>query len=358
MHIVAPQPDRTVVSRAPCPGQQEERTMTYKLTRFYAERHPLELRELVVSSIPDDFELRSVSYSDAPDVQADALAWCDVALFAPGRHLPDEVIGAAERCRLFQIWSSGYDKFNILAATAGGIPVANNGGANAATVAEHTFMLMLAASRRLPEQHERARTGRWEGNAHGMDAHMLLGKTLGIVGLGSIGSELAQRATGFGMQVVYSDPRRRPDLEDRHGYVPLPMDELLAIADVVSLHVHNTPETENLIDAGALARMKPGVILINTSRGELIDESALLDAVRSGHVRGVGLDAFRVEPTPPDDPLLTHPSVIATPHYSSTVEGYAAMLSACVANLRRACAGEPPRWVVNDIPVRTLPEET
>lgn len=331
--------------------------MPYRLTRFYADRHPQALRDLVVRSIPDDFELRSVSYSDAPDVLSDALAWCDVALFAPGRHLPDEVIGAAERCRLFQIWSSGYDKFNVEAATAMGIPVANNGGSNAATVAEHAFMLMLAVSRRLPEQHERARSGRWEGNAHGMDAHMLLGKTLGIVGLGNIGSELAQRALGFGMHVVYSDPRQREDLEERYGYVRMPLDDLLATADVVSLHVHNTPETDSLIDAAALARMKPGVILINASRGELIDESALLGAVRSGHVRGVGLDAFRVEPTPPDDPLLTHPSVIATPHYASTVEGYATMLSACVENLRRACAGEPLRWVINDVERRATMEQ-
>jgi D-3-phosphoglycerate dehydrogenase len=258
---------------------------------------------------------------------------------------------AARHVKLMQLWSSGYDKFNAAAAAARNIPVANNGGANAVSVAEHTILLMLAVAKVLPDSHRRTVTGQWAGNSHGLDMFLLHGKTLGVIGFGNIGRRVASRAAGFGMNILYADPVKAPAaVEAETGATHTPLDQVLARADVLTLHLHLTPATRGLIGRDALSQMKPGAILVNVSRAELVDYASLLEALNAGHLRGAGLDVFPKEPTDPGDPLLNHKYVVATPHMAgSTIDAYRTAIEACVANLARVADGDKPQWVVNGV---------
>ncbi|MDP6527910.1 MAG: NAD(P)-dependent oxidoreductase, partial [Candidatus Pacebacteria bacterium] len=221
------------------------------LLYLFAERHPKNLRELIRSYIPqEEFEVREMSYLESTEDQIEKIKWAEAALLAPGRHLKDEVLASGGHLKLMQIWSSGYDKFNLKAATEAGIPVSNNGGANRIAVAEQTFLLMLSVYKRLPDSHRRVVTGNWEGNSHGMDMFILYGKTLGIVGLGAIGREVAVRAKAFGMKVLYYDIKRlSPKEEKEFGVEYAELERLYKESDVVTLHLNYTPEVENMISA-------------------------------------------------------------------------------------------------------------
>ena len=205
---------------------------------FLEERIPNPLRQLVLSYLDSKkFNHRLCFYSQSTDSIVENLEWAEVILFAPGRYLDDELMSKASHIKLMQLWSSGYDKFNLAGAKKYNILVSNNGGANAISVAEHTLLLMLATARKLPESHLRATKGLWAGNAHGMDMVMLYKKTLSIIGMGNIGKQVAQRAKAFGMSVLYYDIKRLDTAIERDlgvGYCN--MDELLERADFLSLH--------------------------------------------------------------------------------------------------------------------------
>ncbi|MDQ3831297.1 MAG: 2-hydroxyacid dehydrogenase, partial [Candidatus Tectomicrobia bacterium] len=232
------------------------------------------------------------------------------------RFLPDEAYTDATRLKLVQVLSAGYDRVNIAGARKARIPICSNGGANSVAVAEHTIMLMLAVYRKLVTFHQNVASGRWhEGIPRTADVFELEGKTVGLVGLGHIGQQVTRRLHAFDTDVIYYDTfRRSPDEEARLGvrYVPFPA--LLETADVVSLHVPLNDSTRHLIDAEALGRMKPKSILINTCRGEVVDEHALADVLRQGRILGAGLDTLEQEPPDPSNPLLTLPNVTLTPH--------------------------------------------
>ena len=249
-----------------------------------------------------------------------------------------------------QLWSSGYDKFNVAGARKFGIPVANNGGANAISVAEHTVLLMLAVNKWLPDSHERTVAGRWAGNSHGLDMFLLHEKTLSLFGFGNIGRHVARRCRGFGMRIIYHDVTRAPEEVEREtGATYADVETLLREADVLSLHLHSTPETERIIDDQALRKLKHTAILINVSRAQLVDQHALLDALTSCRLRGAGFDVYMHEPTAPGDPLLQLPNVVATPHMAgSTYDTYARAIGNCIDNFRRVLNGRSPRWVVNN----------
>ncbi len=207
----------------------------------------------------------------------------------------------------------GVDNVDTDAATRQGVLVLNTPGGNATSVAEHTIALMLAMARAIPDAAASVRAGKWEKKK--FLGHELRGKTLGIVGLGSIGKEVAKRARAMEMQVVAFDPYARDS-----AYQLVPFDDLCARADYVTLHVSLTPETEKMLNAAALVKMKKGVRVINCGRGELIDEPALAAAIGSGQVAGAALDVFAVEPPPADHPLARLPQVIATPHIAGSTE--------------------------------------
>jgi D-3-phosphoglycerate dehydrogenase len=212
----------------------------------------------------------------------------------------------------------GVDNIDLEAATKRGIIVMSTPGGNAVSVAEHTFALMLSLARQVPRLDKAIHEGRWEkSSAAGME---ISGKTLGLIGLGRIGSEVAMRAEAFDMRVLGYDPYISEAAAKEFSVELVPLDRLLAESDFVSLHTALSPATQNLINAESLSKMKKGAYIINAARGELIEEAALADALKSGHIGGAGLDVFAVEP-PKNSPLIGLPNVVATPHIAgSTTE--------------------------------------
>jgi len=217
----------------------------------------------------------------------------------------------------------GVDNIDTAAATRRNIIVMNTPGANAVAVAEHTFALMLAMARSLVRADVTTREGLWEKKS--LMGSELRGKTLGIIGLGRIGVEVAKRAAVFGMTMLANDPNAPVELEYSLNLRLVSRDEIYAAADYITLHVALTPETQSMIDAAAIAKMKKGVRIVNCARGELIVDSVLAAALHSGQVGGAALDVFTVEP-PKGNPLLTAPNVLTTPHIAgSTTEAQEAV---------------------------------
>ncbi|HEY8417718.1 MAG TPA: phosphoglycerate dehydrogenase [Limnochordales bacterium] len=251
---------------------------------------------------------------------------------------------AGSALRVIARYGSGTDNVDVAAATERGIVVTNTPGANDVAVAELTLGLMLALARRIPAAHDAVRRGRWERPV----GTELRGKRLGLIGLGRIGLEVAKLARAMGMEVTYYDVMRRPEEERRWDLTFAPLTEVVAQADVISVHVPLTPATHHLIGARELSRVKPGALLINTARGGVVDEVALLAALENGRLAGAALDVFEREPPPADHPLLCHPKVIHTPHMGArTQEAVARMAEGAVAAVLDVLAGRRPAHVVN-----------
>lgn len=264
--------------------------------------------------------------------------------------------GLIKRCpnlRLIQVPGHGFEHVDLEAARAAGVPVATvaSSGAEAHTVAEWAIVMAAAASRRLTEGHNAMKRGEF-ANVTLMQAGVfeLAGKTIGIVGLGRIGREVAKRARGFDMRVVYHDAfRPAPDVERELGVEYRDLDALLQESDVVTLHVPQTSKTTALIGARELGLMKHEAILVNTSRGPVIDHDALVDALRDKRIRAAALDVHDPEPPPPDDPLLGLDNVTLSPHMAGvTAESLLRILQAAMANCNRVARGEQPLDVVEE----------
>ncbi len=238
----------------------------------------------------------------------------------------------------------GYDNIDVAACARHGVLVGNTPGVLTETTADLAWALMLAAMRRLPEGDRYVRAGSWRTWGPqllmGGDIH---GATLGIVGFGRIGQAVARRAAGFGMTVVYSTRTAAPAaVEAALGARRVELDELLETSDIVSLHCPLVPETRGLIDAPALARMKPTAVLVNTSRGPVIDQAALAEALRSGAIAAAALDVTDPEPIAPDDPLLSLDNCLVVPHIASASRATRGkMASMAAANLIAGVRGEP-----------------
>ncbi len=219
-----------------------------------------------------------------------------------------------------------------------GLPLALTPEGTTIGVAEHTILLMLAASKHLAFADAELRSGRWHVNSLRPVSRELYGKAIGYVGMGRIAQCVAERLRAFGCSGVYHDPAvELPQAQaEALGLRPAGLDEVVATADILTLHIPLTAGTRNLIGADAIARMKPGAILVNTSRGGIVDEQALADALRSGHLLAAGLDVFETEPPPLGSPLLGLPNVVLTPHISAgTRDAMVQKMTALFANLRR-----------------------
>jgi D-3-phosphoglycerate dehydrogenase len=253
----------------------------------------------------------------APDALATDLADADALLVRSATKVDARLLAAAPRLRIVARAGTGVDNVDVEAASARGILVVNAAGANSISVAEHACALMLALARAIPSADRAMKEGRWEKKAFlGTE---LRGKTLGVAGFGRIGQEVAQRARAFGMHVIAHDPFISADLAARFGVELVSIDELCAASDYLTLHLPATAETRHLFDDKRFARCKHGIRLINTARGELVDEAALRRAVEAGIVAGAGLDVFEKEP-PVDWALAQLPQVIATPHIAASTE--------------------------------------
>ncbi len=260
---------------------------------------------------------------------------------------------ARPRLKVLSKYGIGVDKIDVASCTELGIPVLFTPGVNHTTVAEHVFLLLLALEKNFLYHCDSTRSGGWKRQT----GHEVLGKTIGIVGLGRIGREVAIRAKAFGMQPIGYDLFWDEAFATEHGVArAATLDELFAASDYVSLHTNLTPETRDLVRAETIAKMKPGVIIINCARGEIVHTSDMVAALQSGRVRGYGTDVLDAEPPPADHPLTHLPNCIVTPHVGSrTSESVQRQAMAAVENLIRAMHGEKPLAQVNpDVPVTKI----
>ncbi len=260
-----------------------------------------------------------------------------------------QLLEAAPNLRIVSQMAVGYDNIDVFTATHGGVLVTNTPGVLTDTTVDMAFALLLAQARRLPEGERAIKQGTW-GNWRPwfLLGHDLRDKKLGIVGLGAIGLAVARRAQGFGMQILYTSRSRKTEAEAQLGLSWRELPELLAESDYVSLHVALSDETRGMIGAPEFALMKPEAVLINTARGGIVDQPALVQALREGSIGGAALDVFDTEPLAADAPILGFDNVIVAPHLgSATVETRTRMADLAVDNLLAYFRGERPPHPVN-----------
>jgi D-3-phosphoglycerate dehydrogenase / 2-oxoglutarate reductase len=251
-----------------------------------------------------------------PDALVRALTEAHALIVRSETKVTAELLAHAPHLRVIARAGTGVDNIDVPAATRRGIAVMNAPGANTVSAAEHAIALLLALVRRIPGAVEAMRRGEWDRKR--FEGSELRGKTMGVVGLGRIGGHVAQLAKAFGMQLVGHDPFLTPERAAELHAKLLPLEQLLQVADVVTLHMAHTDQTHRLINAERLKLMKPTAVLINTARGDLVDESALADAVRTGQIAGAAVDVFAVEPLPADSPLRKLDRLILTPHLAAS----------------------------------------
>ena len=308
-----------------------------KLLYVYEERIPIPLQNLVEKQIKKhNFLCKKMNYKLNNLKQKKLFNWADAVFFAPGRFIEDDVLKKAQNnVKIFQLWSSGFEKFNIKTTKKLKIPLANNGSQNSTAVSEMAVLLMMAVNRKLPHFHERTITGNWKNNSHGFDLYEMHGKTLGIIGFGNIGKKVAKICTSFGMKILYFDKiRASKKIEKELNAKFTTKNQIIKKSDILSIHLHLNDETKKIIDKKSIQNMKKNSILINVSRSQLVDNKALLVALKRNRIRGAGLDVHDNEPTLKNDELNNHPGVVVTPHISgSTYDTYLRVIQNCLQNI-------------------------
>jgi D-3-phosphoglycerate dehydrogenase len=268
----------------------------------------------VIDVLGEEVDVRHVDGTDRAALLS-AVADADALLVRSATKVDAEVFAATSRLKVVARAGVGLDNVEVPAATARGVLVVNAPTSNIVSAAEHAVALLLSLARRIPAADASLQGGEWKRSS--FSGVEISGKTVGVVGLGKIGQLFAQRLAAFGTELIAYDPYVSPARAAQLGIELLDLDELLARADIISIHLPKTPETKGLIGADQLARTKPGVLIVNAARGGLIDEKALADAVRDGHVGGAGIDVFVEEPTT-SSPLFGLPNVVVTPHLGAS----------------------------------------
>jgi D-3-phosphoglycerate dehydrogenase / 2-oxoglutarate reductase len=290
-----------------------------------------------VEALGDQVEVRWVDGPDREKLLA-AVADADALLVRSATTVDAEVLAAAPKLKIVARAGVGLDNVDVDAATARGVLVVNAPTSNIHSAAEHALALLLSAARQIPAADATLRAHTWKRSS--FSGTEIFGKTVGVVGLGRIGQLVAQRLAAFGAHITAYDPYVSQARAAQLGIELLSLDDLLGRADFISVHLPKTKETAGLIGKDALAKTKPGVIIVNAARGGLIDEQALADAITSGHVRGAGLDVFSTEPCT-DSPLFELPQVVVTPHLgASTAEAQDRAGTDVAASVKLALAGE------------------
>lgn len=308
--------------------------------------------EMARSLLPEGLTLKVIEADATEEDYIREIGQVEAVIGMILKPLPPAVVAAMKHLKLVQVLSAGYDEVDLDALRAMRVPLATNGGANAVAVAEHAIMLMLAVYRHLAMLDARVKSGGWlKGPIGSLRYHEIEGKTVGLVGLGMIGRQVAKRLRAFGARIVYYDMfRPSPQVEAELEVEYLPFEDLLRTADILSLHIPLSPESQHLIGREQLALMKPSAIFINTARGGLVDQDALYEALRDGKIMAAGLDTVEPEPPDPSLPLLTLPNITITPHIAGpTVESWPKRLRNGYANLLRVAAGEKPMWIVPEM---------
>ena len=315
----------------------------------FIPKQPDAILDIAKSLTPPGFELVVVD-QDTPAFY-DAVKDAEYVM-GLGRPIGGEFFRSAPKLKLVQLLSAGYDRVDIESARKAKVSVANNGGANAIAVSEHTIMLMLSVLKRLVVFHNDVVAGKWRVGNH-VDSRVfeLHGKTLGIVGLGNIGKKVARLAHAFDMTIQHYDVARlTEDQEDALGVRFVLFTELLRTSDIVTLHVPLDDSTRNLIGARELAMMQKSAILVNTCRGPVVDENALYRALTEGQILAAGLDVLVEEPAKPNHPLFSLKNVTLTPHSAGpTWENWRARFRNGFDNIQRVAAGRPAKWVIPEL---------
>jgi D-3-phosphoglycerate dehydrogenase / 2-oxoglutarate reductase len=297
-------------------------------------------------------EPQGIEVLDGTELHADArlvLAEEADAVLVQYSTIDAAAVARLRRCRVIGSYGVGYDQIDVAAAAARGITVVHVPDYGTEEVSDHALCLLLALARGLAGLQAALRAGQWDYTTSG-PLHRLRGRTLGIVGFGRIGRRVAAKARGFGLRILACDPFLAPSAFGAHDVESRPLDRLLGEADLVSLHVPLTEATRGLLDTRAFDRLKPGAYLVNTARGAVVDEAALLRALDSGRLVGAGLDVLALEPPAPDHPLLRHPRVLVTPHSAWYTEEAMRDLQRLLAeDVARVLAGQPPRCPVTPV---------
>ena len=293
-------------------------------------------------------ELRPLSAREEREY-LDALVDVDAILMTPRTHLTAGVLRGLRRCKVISAAGIGVDKVDVEAATEAGIPVTNVPDIFTEEVADHAFTLLLAVNRKLLYCHEMATSGRWAEAYAGLgQMPKIHGSTLGLVAFGNIARAVARRAQGFGMRVLAYDPFVAPETMTGLGVEPRSLDELLRESDFVSVHAPHSKGTHHLMSEAQFSLMKPSAIFVNTGRGKVVDEPALIRALQEGRIAGAGLDVLEEEPPDPANPLLKMPNVVVTPHMASySNEANVARRRRVGQEIAAVLTGKRPRNVVN-----------
>ena len=292
-----------------------------------------------------NIKTETVFYEDGQEKIDLALSRNQAVMCAPGRWIENEIIKKNSHIKLYQLWSSGFDKFNSKACKDAKIKICTNFGNNAVSVSEHTLLLMLSLSKKLPEMHGRTITGSWSGNCNGAEMHTLHSRNLFLIGLGNIGKRVANLALAFGMKVFYFDIKHSKDYEEL-GLKFVDIKEGLAIADYISLHLHDNKSTKNIINEDNCKYLKKGSFLINVSRAPLISEKALEYLTDNNIISGIGNDVFKYEPTDGTEEILKYKNSVFTPHIAgSTIEAISQCIEFCCSNLDNAINERPFEWI-------------
>lgn len=303
------------------------------------------MRETVLKGAPPEFEVHFLNMAD----EEQARRLLPMADFLMSMRFPSSYIPLLKKCKLVQLHGVGFDGIDTKGLANAGIPIALCPEGTITGLAEHVILLILALYRKVIHLHQSMREGKHDAMGWRSGCHHFMGKTLGIVGFGRAGQRVAHLARGFETNLIYFDViRASSSLEEDLKARYVPFDELLTEADILSVHTPLTDKTRGLFGAAEFARMKPGALFINTSRGGTYDMDALYESLRSNHLGGAGLDVFNPEPPPPDHPILQLPNVICTPHMSAgTVESQLEKVKVQFDNFRRVLRGEAPRNLLN-----------
>ncbi len=315
--------------------------MTYKIL-ITDELSPQALEQLATA---EDVTFDTV-YRPSPEKLLEIIPNYDGLIIRSSVKVDAELLANASQLKVIGRGGVGLDNVDIDAASLQGIVVLNTPGANTMATAEHTMAMLLALCRHIPQADQSIRGKQWtRGKFMGVQLYR---KTLGIVGLGRIGSQVAQRARSFGMEVIAYDPYINDELARELRVSLVDFDELISRADFITLNVALTPETKHLINAGSIARMKPDVRLVNCARGGLVDETALVEALRTGRIAGAALDVYAYEPLSPESPLRDLSNVILTPHIAAgTIEAQRDVGTQVADRVLTALRGEDFRTAIN-----------
>ena len=304
----------------------------------------------ITSLNPEGFTTTAVEGKTTPEEkQIEAIQDADFILWFSAK-LSDRVLRSARKARLVQGLSAGYDSINLKLLRELNIPCANNGGANSWAVADQAVLAMLTLLRRLPAADRSTREGRWRAAIDGTNTFEMANKVVGIMGFGNIGQKVARRVQAFDAVVQYYDKFPLPPARERElNAKRVSLEELFRTSDIVTCHAPLTKDTRHVVNRQRLATMKPSAILINTSRGEVVDEAALHEALRDKRIAGAGLDVFEQEPVDPANPLLKLDNVVVSPHSAGTTwDTWFRRAEFAYANMKRVWAGEPPQAVATD----------